>query len=73
MVLELFVLKFTSGITIKLYDVLYVSRQCNNLVGGGCLNFVGFKHVYESYRYILYWFGTFTGFGYFVIKCFVWI
>ncbi|KAL4589902.1 hypothetical protein LXL04_002814 [Taraxacum kok-saghyz] len=24
--------------------------QCNNLVGGGCLNFVGFKHVYESYR-----------------------
>ena len=54
MVLELFVLKFTSGITIKLFDVWYVSRQCNNLVGGGCLNFVGFKHVYESYRYILY-------------------
>ncbi|KAJ9547314.1 hypothetical protein OSB04_019857 [Centaurea solstitialis] len=58
-------LTFTSGKTITLNNVLFVPRLRKNLVSGGCLNSAGFKQVYESDKFILSRFGTFTGLGYF--------
>nr|GFD21925.1 zinc finger, CCHC-type [Tanacetum cinerariifolium] len=59
------VLEFSSGKTITLFNVLYVPKLRKNLVSGPLLNKCGYKHVYESDKYILSKSGVFVGFGYY--------
>nr|GEV31172.1 zinc finger, CCHC-type [Tanacetum cinerariifolium] len=58
-------LEFSYGKTITLFNVLYVPKLCKNLVSGPMLNKFGYKHVYESDKYILSKSGVFVGFGYY--------
>ncbi|GJY63680.1 zinc finger, CCHC-type containing protein [Tanacetum coccineum] len=58
-------LKFSSGKTITLFNVLYVPKLRKNLVSGPLLNKCGYKQVYESDKYILSKCGVFLGFGYY--------
>nr|GEV04433.1 zinc finger, CCHC-type [Tanacetum cinerariifolium] len=58
-------LEFGFGKTITLFNVLYVPKLCKNLVFGPMLNKYGYKHVYESDKYILSNSGVFVGFGYY--------
>ena len=57
-------LKFTSGKTITLTDVLYVPEIRKNLVSGPMLSKKGFKLVFESDRFILTKAGMYVGKGY---------
>nr|GEU65602.1 zinc finger, CCHC-type [Tanacetum cinerariifolium] len=58
-------LEFSSEKTITLCNVLYVPKLRKNLVSGPMLNKCGYKHVYESDKYILSKSGVFVGFGYY--------
>nr|GFA96610.1 hypothetical protein [Tanacetum cinerariifolium] len=58
-------LKFSSGKTITLFNVLYGTKLRKNLVSGPVLNKCGCKQVYESDKYILSKCGVFVGFGYY--------
>nr|GEX54824.1 zinc finger, CCHC-type [Tanacetum cinerariifolium] len=58
-------LEFSFGKTITLFNVLYVPKLRKNLVFGPMLNKCGYKHVYESDKYILSNSGVFVGFGYY--------
>ncbi|GKB70797.1 zinc finger, CCHC-type containing protein, partial [Tanacetum coccineum] len=59
------VLKFSSGKSITLFNVLYVPKLRKNLISGPVLNKCGYKQVYESDKYILSKSGVFVGFGYY--------
>ncbi|GJX52495.1 zinc finger, CCHC-type containing protein [Tanacetum coccineum] len=59
------VLEFSSGKTITLVNVVYVSGLRKNLMSGPMLNKCGYKQVYESDKYILSRHGVFVGFGYY--------
>ncbi|GKC87408.1 zinc finger, CCHC-type containing protein, partial [Tanacetum coccineum] len=59
------VLEFRSGKSITLFNVLYVTKLCKNLIFGPVLNKCGYKQVYESDKYILSKCGVFVGFGYY--------
>ncbi|GJT88744.1 hypothetical protein Tco_1070461 [Tanacetum coccineum] len=59
------VLEFSSGKSITLFNVLYVPKLCKNLNSGPVLNKCGYKHVYESDKYISSKCGVFVGFGYY--------
>ncbi|GKC40128.1 zinc finger, CCHC-type containing protein [Tanacetum coccineum] len=59
------VLKFSSGKSITLFNVLYVPKLHKNLISGPVLNKCGYKQVYESDKYILSKSGVFVGFGYY--------
>nr|GEU77185.1 zinc finger, CCHC-type [Tanacetum cinerariifolium] len=56
-------LEFSSTKTVTLFNVLYVPKLHKNLVSGPVLNKYGYKHVYESNKYILLKSGVFAGFG----------
>nr|GEU97797.1 zinc finger, CCHC-type [Tanacetum cinerariifolium] len=58
-------LEFSYGKTVTLFNLLYVSILCKNLVSGPVLNKCGYKQVYESDKYILSKCGVFIGFGYY--------
>nr|GEZ06779.1 zinc finger, CCHC-type [Tanacetum cinerariifolium] len=58
-------LEFSSRKTVTLFNVLYVPKIRKNLVSGPVLNKCGYKHVYESDKYILSKCGIFVGFGYY--------
>ncbi|GJV29947.1 zinc finger, CCHC-type containing protein [Tanacetum coccineum] len=58
-------LEFSSGKIVTLFNVLYVPKLRKNLVSGSVLNKCGYKHVYESDKYILSKYGVFVGFGYY--------
>nr|GEX70587.1 zinc finger, CCHC-type [Tanacetum cinerariifolium] len=58
-------LEFSSRKTVTLFNVLYVPKIRKNLVSGPVLNKCGYKHVYESDKYILSKCGVFVGFGYY--------
>ncbi|GJY04934.1 zinc finger, CCHC-type containing protein, partial [Tanacetum coccineum] len=62
---ESVVLELSSGKSITLFNVLYVSKLCKNLISGPVLNKCGYKQVYESDKYILSKSGVFVGFGYY--------
>ncbi|GKA01423.1 hypothetical protein Tco_0674088 [Tanacetum coccineum] len=59
------VLKFSSGKSITLFNVLYIPKLRKNLISGPVLNKCGYKQVYESDKYILSKSGVFVGFGYY--------
>ncbi|GJY31229.1 zinc finger, CCHC-type containing protein [Tanacetum coccineum] len=59
------VLEFSSGKSITLFNVLYVSKLRKNLISGHVLNKCGFKQVYEYDKYILSKSGVFVGFVYY--------
>nr|GEX72152.1 zinc finger, CCHC-type [Tanacetum cinerariifolium] len=59
------VLEFSSGKSITLFNVLYVSKLRKNLISGLVLNKCGYKQVYESDKYILSKSVVFVGFGYY--------
>ncbi|GJZ81144.1 zinc finger, CCHC-type containing protein [Tanacetum coccineum] len=59
------VLKFSSGKSITLFNVLYVPKLRKNLISGHVLNKCGYKQVYESDKCILSKSGVFVGFGYY--------
>ncbi|GJX11992.1 zinc finger, CCHC-type containing protein [Tanacetum coccineum] len=59
------VLEFSSGKSITLFNVLYVSKLLKNLISDPVLNKCRYKQVYESDKYILSKCGVFVGFGYY--------
>ncbi|GJZ23532.1 zinc finger, CCHC-type containing protein [Tanacetum coccineum] len=59
------VLELSSGKSITLFNVFYVSKLRKNLISGPVLNKCGYKQVYESDKYILSKSGVFIGFGYY--------
>nr|GEW01731.1 zinc finger, CCHC-type [Tanacetum cinerariifolium]GFA12293.1 zinc finger, CCHC-type [Tanacetum cinerariifolium] len=59
------VLEFCYGKSITLFNVWYVSELRKNLISGPVLNKCGYKHVYESDKYILSKCGVFVGFSYY--------
>ncbi|GJR15756.1 zinc finger, CCHC-type containing protein [Tanacetum coccineum] len=59
------VLEFSLGKSITLFNVLYVPKLRKNLISGHVLNKCGYKHAYESDKYILSKSGVFVGFGYY--------
>nr|GEZ80236.1 zinc finger, CCHC-type [Tanacetum cinerariifolium] len=58
-------LKFSSGKTVTLFNVLYVPKLRKNLVSGPVLNKCGYKQVYESDKHILSKCGVFVGIDYY--------
>ncbi|GKC88603.1 zinc finger, CCHC-type containing protein [Tanacetum coccineum] len=59
------VLEFSSGKSITMFNVLYVSKLCKNFISGPVSKKCGYKQVYESDKYILSKSGVFVGFGYY--------
>lgn len=57
-------LKFTSGKTVKLNDVLHVPDIRKNLISGSVLSKKGFKMVFESDKMVLSKAGIYIGRGY---------
>ena len=58
------ILKFTSGKTVKLNDVLHVPDIRKNLISGAVLSKKGFKMVFESDKMVLSKDGIYIGRGY---------
>ena len=58
------ILKFTSGKTVKLNNVLHVPDICKNLISGPVLSKKGFKMVFESDKMVLSKAGMYIGRGY---------
>jgi hypothetical protein len=57
-------LKFTSGKTVQLNNVHHVLSIKKNLISGSLLCHDGYELVFESNKFVLSKYGTFTGKGY---------